>query len=69
MIVNKPIGAIKINGLANRLTVGQPVPENVLKYWKETKQLKRLLELEIVKEEKKVEKKKEVNDSIRSNDK
>lgn len=39
MIVNKPIGSVKINGIISRLSVGQPVPQNILDYWKKTKQL------------------------------
>jgi hypothetical protein len=64
MIVKKPIGAIKVNGLVNRLSVGRPVPKIVLNYWKETKQLKKLLESGIIEDEKKVEKVK--NDTVRS---
>jgi hypothetical protein len=64
MIVKKPIGSVKINGLVNRLTVGRPVPKIVLDYWKETKQLKKLLESGIIEDEKKVEKVKD--ESVRS---
>lgn len=53
MIVNKPIGAIKINRQSHKLTIGQKVPKIVLDYWKETKQLKVLLEAGIIEDEKK----------------
>lgn len=48
MIVNKPIGAIKINGIISRLSVGKPVPENVLEYWEKTDQLKDLKKAGII---------------------
>ena len=56
MIVKKSIGAVKINNISNKLTVGKPVPENVLRYWKETKQLKTLLENGTIEDENKKEK-------------
>lgn len=37
MIVNKPIGAVKIGNQVERLTVGQPAPARVLAHWKNTK--------------------------------
>lgn len=61
MIVNKSIANIKIGRQSHKLTVGQKVPKNILDYWKKTKQLKELLEKEIIKDDKK-----KVNDSIRS---
>ncbi len=48
MIVKKPIGAVKINGIVSRLTVGKPVPGNVFDFWKETGQLKDLKEAGII---------------------
>ncbi len=42
MIVNKPIGSVKIGNLVSRLTVGKKVPQNVLDYWKKTNQLEDL---------------------------
>lgn len=38
MIVNKPI-SVKIGNLTSRLTVGKPVPQDVLNFWIKTKQL------------------------------
>lgn len=48
MIVKKPIGAIKINGIISRLTVGQLVPQNVLDYWTEKGQIKDLKKAGII---------------------
>ena len=53
MIVNKPIGAIKIDRQSHKLTVGKQVPKIVLDYWKKTKQLKVLLDAGIIEDEKK----------------
>ncbi|MCK5613747.1 hypothetical protein KAR91_68415 [Candidatus Pacearchaeota archaeon] len=70
MIVKKPIGAVKINNLVNRLTVGKLVPANVLKYWKETNQYEALKKAGIIGEPEKQENKKQesskTNDSFRS---
>lgn len=72
MIVKKPTGAIKIGNLINRLTVGKPVPANVLEYWKKTKQYDSLLKAGIIgkpEEQEKVDPKKpessKGNDSFR----
>lgn len=69
MIVNKPIGAIKINGIISRLSVGKPVPENILDYWKKNNQLEDLKAAEIIIEDgsagkstKKDKGKKDIND-------
>lgn len=43
MIVKKPIGSVKIGNTISRLTVGKPVPQNVLDYWKETEQIDALM--------------------------
>jgi len=43
MIVLRPIGPPKINGTISRLTIGRPVPPEVLAHWKETKQLESLV--------------------------
>ncbi len=64
MIVNKPIGAVKINGQSHKLTIGKPVPKIVLDYWKETKQLKKLQEIGAISDENK--KVKEKDEPIRS---
>lgn len=48
MIVMKPIGAVKIGNLVSRLTVGKPVPKNVLDYWKKTKQIEELKKAGII---------------------
>lgn len=56
MIVKKPIGAIKIGNLSNRLTVGKPVPANVLEYWKKTKQYEALFKNGTIGEPEKQEK-------------
>ena len=53
MIVNKPIGAIKINRQSHKLTIGQKVPKVILDYWKSTKQLKALLDAGIIEDENK----------------
>jgi len=37
MIVNKPIGSVKIGNTISRLTVGQQVPQNVIEFWKAQK--------------------------------
>lgn len=34
MIVNKPIGAVRIGNTISRLTVGKPVPKNIIEFWK-----------------------------------
>lgn len=72
MIVLKLTGAIKIGNLINRLTVGKPVPANVLEYWKKTKQYEALKKAGIIgdpEKEEKVESKKpessKGNDSFR----
>ena len=52
MIVNKPIGSVKIGNLVSRLTVGKPVPKNVLDYWKETKQFEDLKKSGVIGEKK-----------------
>jgi hypothetical protein len=39
MMVKKPIGPIRIDGTLSRLAVGRPVPETVLRHWKDTGQL------------------------------
>ena len=51
MIVKKPIGAIKIDGIVSRLTVGLPVPGNVLDFWKKTDQFKALKKAGIIGED------------------
>lgn len=56
MIVNKPIGAIKINGQCHKLTIGKQVPKIVLDYWKETEQLKKLQGIGAITDENKKEK-------------
>ena len=43
MIVKKPIGAVKIGNMVERLTVGRPVPDRVLSYWKSSKQYDALI--------------------------
>ena len=48
MIVKKIIGAVKINGIVSRLTVGKPVPGNVLDFWKKTGQLDPLIKAGII---------------------
>lgn len=67
MIVLKPTGSVKIKNLVCRLTVGKPVPANVLKYWKETKQYESLKKAGIIgepiKEEKQESKNKESSKS------
>jgi len=72
MIVKKSIGAVKIGNLSHRLTVGKKVPQNVLDYWKKTKQLEELKKIgaiedekEILKEQKKSENVKKENEPIR----
>ncbi len=42
MIVEKPIGAVKIRGIISRLTVGKRVPKDVIDYWTETGQIEDL---------------------------
>jgi hypothetical protein len=42
MIVNKPIGAVKIGNKISRLTIGKEVPAVVLEYWKSTGQIEEL---------------------------
>jgi hypothetical protein len=37
MIVIKPLSAVKIGNAISRLTVGQPVPEIVIEFWKKNK--------------------------------
>ena len=48
MIVEKPIGPIKIEGIITRLSIGKPVPEFILKYWEKTKQLDKLIKNEVI---------------------
>ena len=43
MIVNKPIGSIKVGNTISRLTIGKDVPKSVIDYWKKTKQYDELI--------------------------
>ena len=71
MIVEKLIGPVKIGNTAFRLTIGKPVPPEVLEFWESSNQLKKLIDLGAIKkekEEKETNKKKESNDkSVREN--
>jgi len=57
MIVKKPIGPVKIAGTLRRLTVGQPVPDDILKYWQEGKVLEGLIKCGAVENSSRVNKK------------
>lgn len=50
MIVNKPIGAVKIGNQISRLTIGKPVPAVVLEYWKSTGQIEELKKSGVISE-------------------
>jgi hypothetical protein len=82
MIVNKPIGSIKVGNSICRLTIGKEVPAVVLEYWKSTGQIEDLKKSGAIsesaisqKEEKPVYQKQEViekenkSDSIFKNEK
>ena len=64
MFVKKPIGPIKLGGTMSRLTVGQPVPKNILAHWKKTKQYDALLKAEILQDEKSFKLEKAENEKI-----
>ena len=51
MIVKKPIGAVKIGNTISRLTVGNPVPENVLNFWKDSGQINDLIKVGAISDE------------------
>jgi len=53
MIVKNPIGPVKIENMAYRLTVGKPVPAEVLEFWKKDKQLEQLIKSGAISESKK----------------
>lgn len=42
MIVDRPIGAVKIGNMSHRLTVGKIVPDVVLEFWESTGQIESL---------------------------
>lgn len=65
MIVKKPIGPIKIEGTITRLSIGKPVPESILKYWKKTKQLDELIKNKVIIDKEEKIKPETKNESIR----
>lgn len=71
MIVQKPIGAVKVANMTHRLTIGKSVPDAVLKFWESTGQIESLKKSGAIsdgakKDSVKAEKKKseQVNESI-----
>ena len=51
MIVRHNIGPVKIGGTISRLSVGRPVPEEVLKHWRESGQLDALVKAGAIEDE------------------
>lgn len=52
MIVKKLIGPIKIDGCICRLSIGSEVPSKILQYWKDNNQIKELLKIGAIEDNK-----------------